>query len=78
MINFTCEQLKEIEKIFDVQASLLSSSYAYLFNSIAQTKAENSKEILSKLLKEYADAFDVYRTISAIANKMQEEKKNEF
>jgi hypothetical protein len=70
-VRFTKEQLKEIEKIFDIQASLLSNSYANLFNSIA--KVEGSKEILSKLLKEYSEAFDIYRTISAKANKMQEE-----
>lgn len=71
--KFTKEQLKEIEKIFDIQASLLSSSYANLFNSIA--KVENSKEILEKLLKEYTEAFDVYRTISAKANSMQEKTR---
>ena len=67
--DFTKEQLKEIEKIFDIQASLLSSSYANLFNSI--TKVEGSKEILTKLMKEYVDAFDCYRTISAKANALQ-------
>jgi len=71
--EFTKEQLKEIEKIFDIQASLLSSSYANLFNSIA--KVEGSKEILTKLMKEYSEAFEVYRTISAKANVMQEKTK---
>lgn len=72
MTNFTKEQLKEIEKIFDIQASLLSSAYANLFNSIA--KVEGTKNLLTKLLKEYSEAFDMYRTISAKANAMQEEK----
>ena len=73
MTEFTKEQLKEIEKIFDIQASLLSSSYAHLFNSLA--KVEGSKEMLSKLMKEYSEAFDAYRTISAKANIIQEEIK---
>lgn len=73
MTEFTKEQLKEIEKIFDIQASLLSQSYANLFNSIA--KVEDSREILIKLMKEYSDAFDCYRTISAKASIMQEEKE---
>ena len=72
MKKFTKEQLKEIEKLFDIQASLLSSFYASLFNSIG--KIENSKKILIKLLKEYSDAFDMYRTISAKANEMQDKK----
>lgn len=71
MQQFTKEQLKEIEKIFDIQAGLLSNSYANLFNSIV--KVDGSKEILSKLMKEYSEAFDCYRTISAKANLMQEE-----
>jgi hypothetical protein len=75
--EFTKEQLKEIEKIFDIQASMLSSSYAHLFNSIASTKVKNSTEILTKLMKEYVDAFDTYRTISAKADAMQEEEKND-
>ena len=70
--EFTKEQLKEIEKIFDIQASLLSSSYANLFNSIG--KIEGSKEILTKLMKEYVDAFDCYRTISVKANTLQIEE----
>jgi len=66
--EFTKEELAEVEKIFDIQASLLSSSYAHLFNSIGKIKG--SEEILIKLLKEYSDAFDMYRTISAKANAM--------
>ena len=73
MIEFTKEQLKEIEKLFDIQASLLSSYYANLFNSMA--KIDNSKEILTKLLKEYSNAFDVYRTISARASLIRDEIK---
>ena len=71
MTQFTKEQLKEIEKIFDIQASLTSSAYAHLFNSFAKT--ENSKEILSKLMKEYTSSFDMCRTISAKSNEMQNE-----
>ena len=72
--EFTIEQLKEIEKIFDIQASTLSSFYANLFNSIA--KIENSADILDKLLKEYSEAFNVFRTISAKSNIMQGEKND--
>jgi hypothetical protein len=71
-LKFTREQLKEIEKIFDIQASMLSSSYANLFNSIG--KAKGSEEILIKLLREYSEAFTCYRTISEVANKLQEIK----
>ena len=71
MIEFTKEQLKEVEKLFDIQASLLSSHYANLFNSMA--KIENSKDVLTKLMKEFADAFDYYRSISAKASLMQDE-----
>jgi len=71
-IEFTREQLFEIEKLFDIQASLLSSAYTHLFNSMA--KIPDSEKILIKLLKEYSDAFDMYRTISAKANAMEKLK----
>jgi vacuolar-type H+-ATPase subunit C/Vma6 len=70
-IEFTREQLKEVEKLFDIEASLLSGAYANLFNSI--NKVEGSEKILIKLLKEYSDAFDMYRTISAKASAMEKE-----
>ena len=69
--KFTKEQLKEIEKIFDIQASLLSSSYAQVFNSIA--RLDDSKDMLNKLLNEFTFAFDMHRTISAKADIMQNE-----
>jgi len=73
--KFTKEQLKEIEKIFDIQASLLSSSYAQVFNSIA--RLDDSKDMLNKLLNEFTFAFDMYRTISAKADIMQNECEDE-
>jgi len=74
--KFTREELKEIEKIFDNQASLLSQSFANLFNSIARISSvkNNSEKLLIRLLNEYSKSFDVCRTISAKANVMQNGK----
>lgn len=71
--EFTKKQLQEIEKMFDVQASLLSSYYAGIFNATA--KIEGSQEFLTKLFKEYAEAFECFRSISARASNMLEEKE---
>lgn len=70
--QFTKEELKEIEKIFDIQAGILTNSYAYLFTALGAF-VDDDKEITIKLLTEYSNAFNRYREISAKASAMQEE-----
>jgi hypothetical protein len=82
MTNFTKEELKEIEKVFDVQASLLSSSYVKIFNTLSKMKNNNAdkektKIIIDKLLDEYISAFVTFRAISGKANLMQNKKEVE-
>lgn len=76
MTTFTKLQLKEIEKIFDIQASQVTSGLGELFNRIGKREDQEIKDFITKVVKEWNETFNIYRTISAKASVMQEEVDN--
>lgn len=72
-MQFSKEQLKEIEKVFDIMAGKVAGEHAYFINTFTKIKIEKATEHLNKLFDEYVDTFDMYRTISAVASTMQKE-----
>jgi len=71
---FTKEELKEIEKIFDMQAGQVARYHADIVMAFSKLKGEAVDNLNDKLLREALNSFDMYRTISAKASKMQEQK----
>lgn len=69
-MNFTKEELKEIEKIFDIAAG----NHTYRIAEIITKLYNKAPKLINRIVKESVETFDTYRTISAKANKMQKEK----
>lgn len=72
-MEFTNEQLKEIEKQFDILAGQVGVYLARVIFSLKEHK--KADKFINKLIDEAIESFDAYRTISAIADKMQKERK---
>jgi len=69
-MRFTNNELKEIEKQFDIKAGEILGNQAHLTNALTKIKSEKLDAHLSKIFDESVDAFDIYRTISAKCNFM--------
>jgi hypothetical protein len=72
-MQFTKEELKEIEKVFDCLAGESTNKLIRLITAI--DSANGNEEIKKKFFKEFAITFDAYRTISAKAELMQKENE---
>lgn len=74
-MNFTKEELYEIEKLFDNHASSSSAGMAHFVNSLDKWahKMPHLESHMSKVFDEHISAWNVYRTISARAQRMREE-----
>lgn len=60
--EFTCEELKEIEKVFDMFVSQNTRQHAETMKLLA---AVGGDALVKKMLEESMYAFDMHRTISA-------------
>lgn len=72
-MKFTKEELKEIEKLFDIRAGLLVRDYAEFLSKIpaGQLYGKGTKELYDKIFKETLDTFTMYRTISAKCSNLE-------
>lgn len=75
-MEFTKNELKEIEKIFDIQAGYMGKFHAELITSFDRIKSKKKDKFMSKLFNEMVDVFDTYRTISAKASRMKGKEVN--
>ncbi|MHA1827912.1 MAG: hypothetical protein ACTSX6_04610 [Candidatus Heimdallarchaeaceae archaeon] len=79
-MEFTREELKEIEKVFDIAAGNLTRHHAEILAKIGLVMKDSKllDKYLTKLLVENINTFGIYRTISAKANKMQGNNSEEW
>jgi hypothetical protein len=70
-IEFTKEELKEIEKLFDFVAGQTTINFTKVMETL--DKVKDSKKAKEEFFEDFLKAYEVSRQISAKASKMQEE-----
>ena len=76
-MEFTKEELFEIEKVFDNQASMVVERHVRVNNSIITIVSNKKvKEYQKNIFDETMTCFDMYRTISAKCQKLRNGNKN--
>lgn len=69
--KFTKDELYEIEKVFDYQASGIQEQMARVLNSIAIVSKAKAKMYANKVFASHVKSYDMYRTISVKCEMMR-------
>ena len=73
-MEFTKKELYEIRQRFDIHSGQTAHGLAIIAERLKGVKS--AEKILDKLVEEVTDDYDMYRTISAKAARMQEGKND--
>lgn len=73
-MEFTKEELHEIEKGFDILAGLHSNRMAEIIFKLQPLTNKKAKKYTDRLFDCAVEAHDIYRTISAKAKRMHNKK----
>ena len=71
MMEFTNEELYEIEKAFDERAAQVGFNTGIVLERLGKTKYTEADEFSRKILKESSHCWDMFRSISGKASKMR-------
>jgi hypothetical protein len=78
-MNFTKEELFEIEKRFDNLAGQCLSGFAEITNIMLKLpEGEDRNKFISKVFNEHTQSYDLFRTISAKCRSMDSSELNEW